>query len=122
MGYSARNLDKHVTLQRLMQTDDHGDMQQKMSDVISVPAQYREMRGYERMLSGATISQTIAHFVIRFASNVSWLSPKDAVKYKDEDGIERTYDIQDIAPIGRRQWLEITGLLRDSANEVSSNE
>lgn len=116
MGYSASSLDRKITVQKLVQANDNGDVRQVYRDIANVPANVQTIGASERFIQGADISQRDTQFVIRFSNSVATLNPQDQIKYKAEDGIERAYDIAEVVPIDRRRWLKIIAKVRDAAN------
>ena len=97
----AGRLDRRVTIERSIETqDDYGAPVQTWSVVAVVFAEKRDIRARERFAAEQDIGEETTVFVIR------WL---DGVTTKHRLRCEgKTYNIEGIAEVGRREGLEIT--------------
>lgn len=108
MVTNAKSLDCRVTLRRATYTTSPLNTQiATWADLDTVWAEqsYRnasESDGVQQLR--ATLE---SRFVIRWSSIVADLNPKDRIMFDD-----REYDIKQVLPIGRRQWLEIHAVAR----------
>jgi SPP1 family predicted phage head-tail adaptor len=68
------------------------------------------VRTPRRQRAGETLASKSYRFTIRYSSDVADVDPRDRVTF---DG--RTYDVQGVKEIGRREGLEITATARAEA-------
>lgn len=64
----------------------------------------------ERMRAGETLGSKQSRFTIRYSSTVANVDPKDRIVF---DG--KTYDVNGVKEVGRREYLEITATARAEA-------
>ncbi len=97
----AGDLDRRVTIQRCQraQIAGSGETISVWSDIVTVAATVRQANGREFLAGSAIVGEQRAVFVVRFRADVSQL---DRIAYGG-----RTFDIDDIREIGRREGLEI---------------
>ncbi len=104
----SKKLDRRITLERATVTqDDTGQEIQSWSLLATISASWRRASARET-LAAAEVSAAITDvFECRYDSGWSDLSPLDRLTY---DG--RTYNIVEVAQIGRREGLRIAASAR----------
>jgi SPP1 family predicted phage head-tail adaptor len=61
----------------------------------------------ERWQAGQTLANETIRFTIRWAAWVADVNPRDRIQYEG-----RTFDIQGVKDLGRREYREITAIAR----------
>lgn len=104
----AGKLDRRITLQRATTApDEYGEPIETWADLATVWASRRRASARET-LAGAEVSAAISDvFEIRYDSAWSDLSPLDRLVFED-----RTYAIETVDEIGRREGLRIGAIAR----------
>lgn len=104
----AGKLDRRITLQRATITrDEYNAEVSTWADLVTVWASYEPIRDGERFRAGERASELSARFQIRYSSQVSGVTSEDRLQF---DG--RTYEIEHVKEIGRREGLELTTVAR----------
>lgn len=96
----AGRLDRRLTIQsRTTAADAQGQQIETWSDVATVWASKRDLRGREYFAANATNADVSTTFEIRYRSDVTVLHRVVC------EGT--TYDVQQVSEIGRREGLQI---------------
>ena len=104
----AGRLDRRVTLKRRKSgVNDFGEPVDEWTTLVTVWANVAPVSDGERWRAGETLAAKACRFTIRWSIKVSVLDPRDQIEY---DG--RTWDIQGVKEIGRREMIEITAAAR----------
>lgn len=104
----ARDLDRRLTFLRATVTEDaFNEPVETWAPVASVWGSKRDVSDSEKLMAMQVGASVTTRFVIRWASSVAALDPKDRLEC---DG--RLYDVTGIKEIGRRKALEITATAR----------
>lgn len=104
----AGRLDRLISLQRAgAPLNSYGEPSSTLVEFASVYAHFAPVTDGERMRAGETLAASMVRFTIRYSVDVATLGVTDFVVYEG-----RTYDINGVKPIGRRQYLEITATAR----------
>jgi SPP1 family predicted phage head-tail adaptor len=108
MPIHAGTLDRRIVLQRATTSQDEtGQEIETWSTLATVWASWRRASARETLAAAEVAAAVTDIFVIRWWSGVADLNPKDQVQYAG-----RTYDIADVAEIGRREGLQINAVAR----------
>lgn len=104
----AGRLDRRIVLKtRKAGTNAFGEPVDEWDTLATVWANVVPVSDGERLRAGETLAAKRSRFTIRYSSAVSGIDPRDQLVY---DG--RTYDIDGVKEIGRREMLEITASAR----------
>jgi len=104
----AGPLDRRIVIQRAStSTDAFNEPVETFADLATVWASAKPVRDSERLANGQTLADISYRFVIRYSSTVADVNPKDRITFDD-----RTFDINAVKEIGRREGLEITATAR----------
>lgn len=97
---NSGKLDRYITIQSATETkDSFGAPIQTWATLASVWAQIKEVRGKEYFAAQAVNSEVDTIFAIRYRSDVT---TKMRISYDS-----KTYDIQSVVEVGRRDGLEL---------------
>jgi SPP1 family predicted phage head-tail adaptor len=108
MPIHAGTLDRRITLQRAtLSQDETGQEIEVWSTLATVWASWRRASARETLAAAEIAAAVTDIFEIRWWSGVSDLNPNDRIQYAG-----RTYDIADVAEIGRHEGLQISALAR----------
>lgn len=108
MGLAAGRLDRRIRIERFTVTrDDFNAPSEAWATLTTVWASVRQFTGYERNLADQVQGHAATVFTIRHSSTVADVNPKDRVVY---DG--RTFNIEAVAEIGRREGLALSCIAR----------
>lgn len=102
----AGTLDRRITIEQLVETqDDVGQPIQTWTERATVWAGRRDIRGRERFMAAQELAERSATWVIRF---------RDDVRATDRliDDTGAAWDIEAVAELGRRQWLELAATVQ----------
>lgn len=102
-------LDRKITLQRATFTqNDFGEqIATGWADLATVWGSKKDVSDGERLQAGELTADRVTRFQIRYDSAWSDLSPVDRLSFES-----RTYEIQAVKEIGRREGIEITAAAR----------
>jgi len=104
----AGRLDRRIVLKRRKSGENgFGEPVDEWTTVATVWAHAAPVSDGERWRAGETLASRINRFTVRYSETAAGLDPRDQIEY---DG--RTWDIQGIKEIGRRELLEITAAAR----------
>ena len=104
----AGRLDRRVVLKRRKSgTDGFGEPVDQWTTLSAVWANVAPVSDGERWRAGETLAAKLCRFTIRWSAAVAVLDPRDQIEY---DG--RTWDIQGVKEVNRREFLEITAAAR----------
>jgi SPP1 family predicted phage head-tail adaptor len=104
----AGRLDSRIVLKRRQAgANGFGEPLDEWTTLATVWAHVAPVSDGERWRAGETLAAKLCRFTIRWSSTVSALDPRDQIEY---DG--RTWDIQGVKEIGRREMIEITAAAR----------
>lgn len=104
----AGRLDRRIVLKRRKSgSNGFGEPVDEWAVLSTVWANVAPVSDGERWRAGETLASKLCRFTIRWAARVSVLDPRDQIDY---DG--RTWDIQGVKEMGRREFLEITAAAR----------
>jgi len=104
----AGPLDRRIVLKRRKTgTNEFGEPLDEWTMLATVWASVIPVSDGERWRAGETLAAKLCRFTIRYSSKVAVLDPRDQIEY---DG--RTWDIQGVKEMGRRQMIEITAAAR----------
>jgi SPP1 family predicted phage head-tail adaptor len=104
----AGRLDRRITILRAtVAADEFNEQVETWGTLAVVWAQATPVMDAERQRAGETLASKAYRFTIRYSSDVAAVDPRDRVTF---DG--RTYDVQGVKEIGRREGLEITATAR----------
>jgi SPP1 family predicted phage head-tail adaptor len=104
----AGRLDRRITILRAaVAADAFNEQVQTWGDIATVWAHAAPVMDAEKQRAGETLASKSYRFTIRYSSDVADVDPRDRVTF---DG--RTYDVQGVKEIGRREGLEITATAR----------
>jgi SPP1 family predicted phage head-tail adaptor len=107
----AGQLDRRITILRAtVAADAFNEQVQTWEDIATVWAHAAPVMDAEKQRAGETLASKSYRFTIRYSSDVADVDPRDRVTF---DG--RTYDVQGVKQIGRREGLEITATARAEA-------
>lgn len=107
----AGPLDRRITIRRATTARDQANQPRKQwADLTTVWANAKPVMDSERLRAGETLAQKSYRFTIYYSSTVADVDPRDQIVF---DG--RTYDVQGVKTIGRREGLEITATARAEA-------
>ena len=103
----AGSLDRRVTLlRRTLSRNVHGEEVVEFDELDTVWAQKLDVTGREYFSSQHVVAEGTARFRLRYRSD---LSVTDRIAYGGH-----TYDIQQVAELGRREALDIVAVMSDS--------
>lgn len=105
----AGRLDRTITIRRVSVADVTGLIEpvETWSDIATVRAYAVPVSDAERARAGETLAQVRIRFTVRYSSQVSSIDPRDRLAFEG-----RTFDINGVKEVGRRQYLEITATAR----------
>ena len=104
----AGRLDRRIVLKtRKTGTNSFGEPLDEWTTLATVWANVAPVSDGERWRAGETLAAKACRFTIRWSAAVAVLDPRDQITY---DG--RTWDIQGVKEIGRREMIEITAAAR----------
>jgi SPP1 family predicted phage head-tail adaptor len=104
----AGRLDRRIVLKRRKSgTNGFGEPVDEWFELARVSASVIPVNDGERWRAGETLASKLCRFTIRWAERVSVLDPRDQIDY---DG--RTWDIQGVKELKRREFIEITAAAR----------
>ena len=104
----AGRLDRRIVLKRRKTgTNGFGEPVDEWASLATVWASVLAVSDGERWRAGETLAAKLCRFTIRWSSKVAVLDPRDQIEY---DG--RTWDIQGVKELGRREMIEITAAAR----------
>lgn len=104
----AGRLDRRIVLKRRKSgTNGYGEPVDEWSTLATVWAHVAPVSDGERWRAGETLASKLCRFTIRWSERLSVLDPRDQIEY---DG--RTWDIQGVKELGRREMIEITAAAR----------
>jgi SPP1 family predicted phage head-tail adaptor len=107
----AGRLDRRISILRATPAADEFNEQVETWGTLAVVwAHATPVMDAERQRAGETLASKSYRFTIRYSSQVADVDPRDRVTF---DG--RTYDVQGVKEIGRREGLEITATARAEA-------
>lgn len=115
---STPNLDRRVDIQRATPSQSgSGHVSPSWANLVAMlPASYRPLKGDERNVAPQWVASQQVEFMVRWRADLASLNPKDRVVYpainpdtSPEDQIteDRTFDVMDVAEVGRNEWLAI---------------
>ncbi len=100
----AGNLDSRILFLRATTAPNgFNEPVETWSTLASVWAKAVPVSDGERWSAGQTLANETIRFTIRWANSVSSVGPKDRVQYEG-----RTFDIQGVKDLGRKEYREIT--------------
>jgi SPP1 family predicted phage head-tail adaptor len=100
--------DRRVTIRRATTTRDETNQPvEAWADLATVWANAKPVADGERLRAGETLGNKAYRFTIRYSTTVAAVDPLDRVVF---DG--RTYDVNGVKELGRREYLEITATAR----------
>lgn len=104
----AGNLDRRITLQRATVTrDEYNAEVSTWATLATVAASYEPIKDGERFRAGERAADMSTRFQVRYSSDVSGLTAEDRLIFEG-----RTYEIEHVKEIGRREGLELTTVAR----------
>jgi SPP1 family predicted phage head-tail adaptor len=104
----AGKLDRRIVIKtRKAGTNAFGEPVDQWSTLATVWASVVPVKDGERWRAGETLASKLCRFTIRYSAAVAGVDPRDQIEH---DG--RTWDIQGIKELGRREMLEITAAAR----------
>jgi SPP1 family predicted phage head-tail adaptor len=104
----AGRLDRRITILRATTAaNDFNELVQTWTDIATVWAEAKPVMDGEKIRAGETLALKSYRFTIRYSSDVADIDPRDRLTF---DG--RTYDVQNVKEVGRREGLEITATAR----------
>jgi SPP1 family predicted phage head-tail adaptor len=104
----AGQLDRRISILRAtVAADGFNEQIQTWEEIATVWAHAAPVMDAEKQRAGETLASKSYRFTIRYSSDVADIDPRDRVTF---DG--RTYDVQGVKEIGRREGLEITATAR----------
>lgn len=104
----AGRLDRRIVLKtRKTGTNSFGEPVDEWTTVATVWAHVVPVSDGERWRAGETLASRLNRFTVRYSATAAGLDPRDQIEY---DG--RTWDIQGVKEIGRREMFEITAAAR----------
>ena len=104
----AGRLDRRITILRAtVAADIFNEQVETWGTLAVVWAHAAPVMDAERQRAGETLASKSYRFTIRYSSDIADIDPRDRVTF---DG--RTYDVQGVKEIGRREGLEITATAR----------
>lgn len=104
----AGRLDRRIVLKRRKSgVNGFGEPLDEWSTLATVWAHVAPVSDGERWRAGETLAAKLCRFTIRWSQAVAVLDPRDQIEY---DG--RTWDIQGVKEMARREMLEITAAAR----------
>ena len=105
---AAGRFNRRIDLQRATTAQDEtGQPVETWSTLASVWASWRRASARETLAAAEVAAAVTDVFETRWYSGVADLNPKDRLVYAG-----RTYDIVEVAEIGRREGLRIAGVAR----------
>jgi SPP1 family predicted phage head-tail adaptor len=112
----AGQLDRRILIQRKTETrDTYGQPIPAWTTIGRTRwANYRPMRGTERFASDQFIARQQVEFQVRWAEDLSDLSPMDRIVFpvSTSPAASETYEIMAVHEFGRRQMLRILAARR----------
>lgn len=104
----AGKLDRRITIERASETRDaFNNITYSWTPLVTVWAAKLDVRDAERWSAQEVGAEITTRFQIRWSTAVEDVNPKDRIVF---DG--RTYDINAVKEMGRREGLEITAAAR----------
>lgn len=104
MPLAAGKMDRRITIQRATITrDEYNAEVPGWADLATVWASYEPIKDGERFRAGERAAELSARFHIRYSSQVSGVTAKDRLTFEG-----RTFEIEHVKEIGRREGLELT--------------
>lgn len=104
----AGRLDRRIVLKtRRTGVNAIGEPVDEWRTLVTVWANVTPLSDGERWRAGETLASNMSRFTIRYSGATAAIDPRDRIEY---DG--RTWDIQGIKELGRREMLEITAAAR----------
>lgn len=104
----AGQLDRRISILRAtVAADGFNEQVETWGEIATVWAHAAPVMDAEKQRAGETLASKSYRFTIRYSSDVSDVDPRDRVTF---DG--RTYDLQGIKEVGRREFLELTAVAR----------
>lgn len=109
MPIRAGDIDRRIRIERASITQDPGSGEnvENWALLAEVWASKRDVSDRERVAAAEVAAEITTRFVIRWSSQVSDVNPKDRIGF---DG--RTYGIEAVKVVGRREGLEISATAR----------
>jgi SPP1 family predicted phage head-tail adaptor len=108
MALQAGRMDRRITIQRVTLTYDAlNNPVETWAALATVWASKLEYIGSEAVAAEEVGAQMTTTFRIRWSIKVSTVNPKDRLSFED-----RTWNIQNVKEIGRKEGLEIIALAR----------
>lgn len=110
----STKLDRKIRLERYTSTKDpaSGEPVTVWGELATVWASKRDVSDGERVAAAEVQSSITTRFQIRWSSEVADLNPRDRVVY---DG--KTYGIEAVKELGRRDGLEISATARNDEDD-----
>ena len=104
----AGSLDRRITINRANATvDAFNEPTGSWATVATVWAGMKPVNDGERTRAGETLALTQCRFTVRWSAIMALVDPRDRLTF---DG--RTFDINGVKEISRREYLEITATAR----------
>lgn len=101
-------LDRKIRIERNTPVqNDYGQMDDNWAEMVTLHASWRRALARETIASSEVSATASDVFEIRYSRAWADVGPRDRIVY---DG--RTYDIQSVAEIGRRQGFRIGAMAR----------
>jgi SPP1 family predicted phage head-tail adaptor len=105
----AGDLDRRIRIERASSTQDPGSGEnvETWTALATVWASKRDVSDRERIAAAEVQAEITTRFIIRYSSTVASVNPKDRIIF---DG--RTYGIEAVKEVGRREGIELTAAAR----------
>ena len=104
----AGRLDSRIVLKRRQAgANGFGEPLDEWTTLATVWAHVAPVSDGERWRAGETLAAKLCRFTIRWSTLAAAINPRDQIEY---DG--RTWDIQGVKTLGRREMIEITAAAR----------
>lgn len=109
MPLRAGDLNRRITIERFTSTQDSGSGEEVRTwfTHATVWASKWDVSDGERIAAAEVQASITTRFVIRFSSQVSDVNPKDRIAFEG-----RSYAIEAVKEIGRREGIEISASAR----------
>lgn len=108
MALAAGKMDRRITIQRATITrDEYNEEVPGWADLATVWASYEPIKDGERFRGGERAADLSARFQIRYSATSATITAEDRLIFEG-----RTYEIEHVKEIGRREGLELTSVGR----------
>jgi SPP1 family predicted phage head-tail adaptor len=105
---AAGTMDRRITLQQATVTYDAlNNPTETWATLATVWASKEDLSDSERVAAAEVGAAMTTRFRIRYSDKVSGINPKNRLTFDD-----RTWDIQNVKEIGRKEGLEISAIAR----------